>query len=245
MDYKTVVELVKNTRSTRRFKPDPIPDEFIDQIIEVARWAPSGFNQQPWDFVVVKNKELKDKIVEICRAGGAQSVQMEIARESWQKGPKWEPVKEYNDYSIAPVFILLCGDTRTKEGLPMSLRYNPDRLQHTFISGLANAFMYMHMTATALGLGSQWVSASGTSYSQCMIKLLLGIPKELEIYDMLVLGYPAVKPRPKLLKDKTKTVHYDYCGPESFRTDDEVRDFIRKARNWNIAAEKRKADKNL
>jgi nitroreductase len=242
MDYKSVLELAKNTRSIRRFKPDPIPEKYIDQIIEVARWAPSGFNQQPWDFIVVRKPELKNKIVEFCRTYGSQSAQMEIARESWQKGPKWAPGKEENDFSIAPVFILLCGDTRTKAGLPMALRYNPDRLQSTFTSGLANAFLYMHMAATALGLASQWVSGVSVSYAHCMIKELLGIPKELEIYDMLVVGYPAFKPRPKLLKDKAKTVHYDYCGAGSFRTDVEVKDFVRKARAWNIGAEKRKAD---
>jgi nitroreductase len=243
MDYNAVLELVKKTRSIRRFKPDPIPDQYILQIIEVARWAPSGFNQQPWDFIVVRKPELRNKIVEFCRMYGSQSAQMEIARESWQKGPKWTPVKEDNDFSIAPVFILLCGDTRTKVGLPMALRYNPDRLQSTFTSSLANAFLYMHMAATTLGLASQWVSSVATSYPHCMIKELLGIPKELEIYDMLAVGYPAFKPRPKLLKDKAKTIHYDYCGPESFRTDDEVKDFIRRARNWNVSAEKRKADR--
>jgi nitroreductase len=243
MNYKSVLELAKNTRSIRRFKPDPLPDEYIEKIIEVARWAPSGFNQQPWDFIVVRKKELKNKIVEFAKTNGPQSAQMEIARESWQKGPKWIPVNEENDYRIAPVFILLCGDNRTKQGLPMAVRCNPDHLQRTFLSGLANAFLYMHLTASALGLASQWVSSVGDPYPQCMIKELLGIPKELEIYDMLALGYPAFKPRPKLLKDISKTVHYDYCGAESFRTDEEVKDFIRKARNWNISSEKRKADK--
>jgi nitroreductase len=243
MDYDEVLDLVKNTRSIRRFKPDFIPDKHVDKIIEVARWAPSGFNQQPWDFVVIKKPELKNRIVEFCRAYGSQSTQMESTRESWQKGPKWAPVKEENDFSIAPVFILLCGDIRTKEGLPMSLRYSPERLQSVFTSSLANAFLYMHMTATALGLASQWVSSVSTSYAHCMIKELLGIPKPLEIYDMLALGYPAIKPRQKLLRDKAKMVHYDDCKAESFRTDEEVRDFIRKARAWNIGAEKRKADK--
>jgi nitroreductase len=54
MNYTSLLDLVQKRRSTRRFKPDPIPDEYIDKIIEVARWAPSGFNQQPWDFVVVR-----------------------------------------------------------------------------------------------------------------------------------------------------------------------------------------------
>ena len=47
MDYQSLLELVDNTRSLRRFKPDPVPDELIDKMIEVARRAPSGFNQQP------------------------------------------------------------------------------------------------------------------------------------------------------------------------------------------------------
>jgi nitroreductase len=105
MEYDSILELVKNTRSIRRFKPDPIPDEYIDKVIEVARWAPSGFNQQPWDFIVVKKPELKLKILEFCGAYGAQSAQMEIARESWQKGPKWEPGRRDSDFSVAPVFI--------------------------------------------------------------------------------------------------------------------------------------------
>ena len=53
MEYEALLDLVKKRRSIRRFKPDPIPDEDIAKIIEVARWAPSGFNMQPWEFVVV------------------------------------------------------------------------------------------------------------------------------------------------------------------------------------------------
>ena len=39
MDYDSLLELVKTRRSIRRFKPNPIPDEYIDKIIEAARWA--------------------------------------------------------------------------------------------------------------------------------------------------------------------------------------------------------------
>ena len=54
MDYNSLLELVQKRRSTRVFKPTLIPDEYVNKIIEVARWAPSGFNMQPWDFLVVK-----------------------------------------------------------------------------------------------------------------------------------------------------------------------------------------------
>jgi nitroreductase len=46
-----------------------VPDEYIDKIIEVARWAPSGFNLQPWEFFVVKDPQLKASIVQFCREG--------------------------------------------------------------------------------------------------------------------------------------------------------------------------------
>ncbi|MFO7772970.1 MAG: nitroreductase family protein [Dehalococcoidia bacterium] len=69
MDYDSFLELVKKRRSIRRFKPDPVPDEYVDKIIEAVRWAPSGFNLQPWDFVVVNEKELKD-YCRLQRPGG-------------------------------------------------------------------------------------------------------------------------------------------------------------------------------
>jgi hypothetical protein len=76
-----------------------------------------------------------------------------------------------------------------------------------------------------------------------MVNAMLGVPKELEVYDMLAVGYPAVTARPKLLRPKDKMVHLDRCGAESFRIDDEVRDFIRRSRNWIIATMARGPDK--
>ena len=242
MEYETLLEIVKITRSIRRFKPDAIPEEYIEKIIEVARWAPSGFNQQPWEFVVVKSPELRKKIADSFRTYWAQSREMETTREDRQRVWNPEAVGTEYDYSVAPVYIILCGDPRTKEGLPMGVRFDEYRRETIYISSLANAFLYMHMAASTLGLASQWASTVSTPYVHCMIKSWLKIPKALEIYDMLVLGYPAAQPRPKLLREVNKMVHQDICGPESYRSDDEVRDFIRRARTWTIAAHNRQAD---
>jgi nitroreductase len=242
MDYNALLELVKNTRSIRRFKPDPVPEEYIHKIIEVGRWAPSGFNQQPWEFVVVRKPELRKKIAEFTGLYWSQSREMEATRESWQGVWDPEPVGGEADYSTAPVYIIVFGDTRTIEGLPMGVRFDQRRQATIFVSSLANAFLYMHMAASALELASQWVSAVSIPYAHCMIKDLLGIRKELEIYDMLAVGYPAVQPRPKLMRDKDEMVHFDYCGPEAFRTDEEVREYIRKSRTWTIASHQRKPD---
>ena len=63
MDYESLLELVKSRRSTHRYKPDPVPDDYVDKIIELALWAPSGANSQPWEFIVVKKNDLRESIV--------------------------------------------------------------------------------------------------------------------------------------------------------------------------------------
>jgi nitroreductase len=244
MDYESLLKLVKERRSIRRFKPDPIPDEYIEKIIEIARWAPSGFNMQPWEFVVVKKPELRRKIVEFVTEYWTQSKTMETTRESWQ-GKPWKTSGVLDagmDFTTAPVFIILYGDTRTKAGLPMGLRYDANRCRLIFTSSLANAFLYMHLAATTMNLASQWVSTITTPFANCMVKNLLGIPPEMEPYDMLALGYPAFKPSGKFMRDPKKMIHYDDCGPEDFRLEGEVKDFVKRARNWTIGTHRRKAD---
>ena len=242
MDYDSLLELVKKRRSIRRFKPDPVPDEDIRKIIEVARWAPSGFNMQPWEFVVVTEKDLRDKIAEYLSESWDQTKIMETTRESWQ-GKPWK-VSGVNDkemdYKTAPVYIILFGDTRTNIGLPINLRYEPDRCQSIYTSGLANTFLYMHLAATSLGLASQWVSPISKSFTHCMVKELLGIPNELEAYDMMALGYPALTPSGKYMRDPEKMIHYNDCGKEDFRNEEELKDFVKRARNWNIGTHTRK-----
>jgi hypothetical protein len=130
-------------------------------------------------------------------------------------------------------------------GLPMVVRYDPHLKQSIYNSSLANAFLYMHLAATTLGLASQWASIVASPYNHCLLKNLLHIPVEVEVYDMIALGYPAYESRPKLMRPVSKMVHRDYFGEEDFRTDEEVRDFIKRTRAWVFANHRRGADKNM
>ena len=49
-----LLRTMRRVRSVRSFRPDPVPDEFLTEILEVARWTGSGSNSQPWTFVVVR-----------------------------------------------------------------------------------------------------------------------------------------------------------------------------------------------
>ena len=242
MDYDSFLELVKKRRSIRRFRPDPIPDEYVNKIIEAARWAPSGYNSQPWEFVVVKEKKLKDSIVQWVDMYWELSSEVEATREPWQRQASHPWRDTEMDYRNAPVFIILFGDTRTQVGLPMMVRFDNYRRQSIFTSSLASAFLYMHLAATTLGLATQWVSQVATPYAQCLLKDLLGIPVEIEVYDMMVVGYPTYKPRAKLMRDKEKMVHYDYCSEAGFRIDEEVNDFVIRTRTWVTANHRRGVD---
>ncbi|MFC1910709.1 nitroreductase family protein [Chloroflexota bacterium] len=177
MEYDSLVELVKKRRSTRRFKSDPVSDEDISRIIEVAQWAPSGFNQQPWEFVVIRDKELKGKIVQMMREYNAQSAGLEACREPWMVEAKRSPYyHDPQDFANAPVFILLLGDTRTQVGLPMAVRYDTSRRESIFNSSQCNAFLYMTLAVASLRLACQWVSTSQVPHIHCQVKHLLGIP---------------------------------------------------------------------
>ena len=237
VDYEALMELIKNTRSIRRFRPEPIPDEYVDKIIEAGRWAPSAGNSQPWEFIVVKKQELKDSIVEIIMEQNVVSAKMELTREPEQRfhGQAGPPERLY--YRDAPVFIIVCGDPRTKDAYPLNIFLQ--RGETMFLSSLANAFLYMHMAATALGLGSQWVSSTGNPFAQSLIKELLGIPRELVLYDMLAVGYPAAEPTPRFMRAKEEMIHYDYYDQTKFRTDEGVRDFLRRNKAWLTARTRR------
>ena len=65
MDIEEFLKLARKRRSIRRWKPDPIPDEYVEKIIEAARWAMSGANAQPCEFIVVKDREIKDKLSDL------------------------------------------------------------------------------------------------------------------------------------------------------------------------------------
>lgn len=212
MEYDSLLELVKKRRSIRRFKPDPIPDDYIDKIIEVARQSPSGFNTQPWEFVIVKDEGLRGKIVELFPPRGELDAP--------------------NDFRSAPVYIIQLGDPRTKSGLPEFLVGNEARNEPIFISSLASSFLYMTLAATSLGLTCQWVSVVGSPAVQAGLKKLIGIPDLYKVYDMLALGYPAAEPNPKLLRDKADMVHYDYCKVDEFHTDEEVAAFAKQTQTW-------------
>jgi nitroreductase len=66
---EAVLDAIRSRRSIRKYRDDPVNDEDVQAILEAGRWAPSGLNNQPWRFAVVRAPEVKDKIAEQTRYG--------------------------------------------------------------------------------------------------------------------------------------------------------------------------------
>ena len=59
-----VLDVIQKRRSVRKYKEDPIPEKALMRVLEAARLAPSGKNIQPWKFIIVKDKVLKEKLAQ-------------------------------------------------------------------------------------------------------------------------------------------------------------------------------------
>jgi nitroreductase len=56
------LEFIKNRRSIRSFQDKPIPENEIQMILEAGRWTPSASNKQPWEFYIIRDKEVLKEI---------------------------------------------------------------------------------------------------------------------------------------------------------------------------------------
>ena len=88
----TPVEMtIRERRSVRQYRPDAVPRELIERVLDSARWAPSAVNLQPWHFVVVTQRERRSALAKSTAIAG---------------------IIVMRHMSQAPVLIALCGDER-------------------------------------------------------------------------------------------------------------------------------------
>jgi nitroreductase len=64
-------DAVRKRLSIRTYKPDPVPEDVLDRILEAGRLAPSAKNYQPWKFIVVKDPAIRQALVPACRSQGS------------------------------------------------------------------------------------------------------------------------------------------------------------------------------
>lgn len=199
MNYESFLKVVRGRRSIRLYKPDPVNDEIINQIIEAGKWAPSGNNTQPFEIVVVKEKFLIEQIEKIIGEGLEPKMTQSFGN---------------------PVIMLVLGDPRFCDAYPQG--FIREEILH---SSLAAAIENMILASTVLGLGgSVWKTVPFSAAVK--IKDLLEIPQLFIIKALLPLGYPEgqVEAPPK----RDILIHQNRYDTGKLITEEEVSEIIKK-----------------
>ncbi|MGE5483799.1 MAG: nitroreductase family protein [Ignavibacteriales bacterium] len=213
---RATLQLIKDRRSIRQFKPDAVPDEALEIILESGRQAPSGEDAQPWRFVVVKNRVVIQKLGEISGRGSGRRFTGEFLTKKLQERFKGleDPVKREAVFKkltsgqvssfvgTAPVVLAVCG----KKGV-WDLPYD-----------CSAAIENILLMVTALGLGACWVIAPCIDVrDELDIKALLNVPEDVKVISLIPIGWPARNPgpRPRLPLDEISFL--DSYGVPLFR----------------------------
>lgn len=177
----TVMEAIQQRRSIRKFKPDPVPEELINQMLEAARLAPSATNRQPWRFQVIRDPALKERIFNEATFNVQHVLEAPVAIVcasellTFVKGHKLAP----------PDSEYFGADSEDWDDLKQFL---PDAHLCTGI-----AVEHMVLAGTALGLGTCW--AQRIKYGQ--LAKMLGLPRHIVVLTLLLVGYPDEDPPPR------------------------------------------------
>jgi len=184
---------LRTRRSIRRFKPDPVPDSVIENILSTATFAPSAHNRQPWRFCVVTDLSVKQKLA------NAMAIEFKHDLENDQL-PQTEIQKRITRSReriiTAPVVIILSVDMTDMDVYPDEKRNKAEYLMA--VQSVANAGMQMLLAAHAEGLGGVWVCSP--LFVQETIQDILDLPKTWEPQAMFFLGHPQDIPEARARK---------------------------------------------
>lgn len=175
---KDIVEVIKTRRSIREYKEDQIPDEDIKFLIDCARYAPSGFNMQPWSFLVIKNKDVRRKI-----------------SESGKKAmiPLLEPVKDTSPKVKDFYVFLKTKSTDMFYGAPVLIIILGNKSVMTSDWDCAMAAQNMMLAAHSKGIGSCWIGGVLPALMDEGFLKELGAPEGYKAVAPLIFGYPKGK----------------------------------------------------
>ena len=238
--YEQLLGLVKFRRSVRRLRSEPVPEENIEKILEAARWAPSAGNAQPWEFLVVEDKDTIGKLAELYEYQMVEKKWLEATREEKMQMYPGDSFPGLEDRSAidrfmdgvagkasfrnAPCIIFPLADERWHHAYP--LRTLMDKGRQHIISSMAGVVLLMHLAAAALGLATQWISDFGSPWLSGMAKHLLGIPRHAIIYEVMSVGYPEYYPKPRYVKSLKELVHFERYDSRRSRTEEEILEYI-------------------
>ncbi len=226
--YNALMAVICNRTTVRKFNPEyVVPERHYDLIMEAARHGPSGANSQPWQFIVVRDAELKAKIAKYF-----------VAEQRFRAKAKMKfPTPDYRGLATAPGFVVVCSDMRWTNAFPvLNDGSELDRMYHEnaeriLLQSVAAATMSAHLAAAALGYNVWWVTAIGQEEAQRAMRPLLGIPDEISVLDIFLFGPSAARPYKRWRRSMDEILHWDSYNRDHLMADSELKNWIKARRH--------------
>ena len=202
---KYLKEIIRERRSIRKYREDPIPAEIIRDLLEAAILAPNGENYQPWRFIVIRDKETIKSIGIISARGSGRRFLQEFLSGKLEKRlgeispeKKERIIKKMIEGGVsgfvgtAPLLIAVCNIPAEGIDTPWDC---------------AAATENLILLAQSYGLGTCWViGPTKDPRDQVKMKALLRVPEDVHIQYVISIGYPDESPRPRPRKPLKEVV---------------------------------------
>ena len=201
----SLFEALYSQRQFVRYKPDPVPRDALDKIIDAAIRAPNGGNRQPWEFIVITDRDLVRKVGQVYR---------DAWLGAWGATPPPDESAVYQAARIlahhmpdVPAMIVVCAD-HTK-GSPPPKPGEPI-VRNRYASSIWPAVQNLFLAARGLGLGTRLTTAHLRREEE--IKALLAIPEHVETMALIPLGYPQGNFGPTARRPAREVTSYNRHG---------------------------------
>ena len=198
-----VFEAIYTSRALRRFKPDPVPDDVLFQLLDAAIRAPTGHNSQDWRFVVVTDREPKEKMQEWSERAWTMAFPKYQDEDALNALPRTQRLSIASVRDLAhtladvPLIVVVCG-LKGKHSSPGGSHFP--------------AIQNMLLAARALGLGGSIFNLPMVGGDE--LYEVLSIPESNEIYACVPIGYPTDKQGPLSRKPVKKITYWNRWGAE-------------------------------
>ena len=190
-------EMMSTLRAVRRLKPDPIPDDVLERVLQAACWAPTGGNVQPWRIIVVRSPERKRAVADLYAPEWAKYAAMS-RRRAEKAGLTGEPLAAMERVAAAgdhlaehmaeaPALLLFVADPNMMAITDRNL----DRISMVGGGSVYTAVQNAMLACRAEGLGCTLTTLHCLREPE--LKEALGIPAEWATLALVPIGYPMGK----------------------------------------------------
>lgn len=197
-DPGALLAVFAKRQTVRRYKPDPVPEEHLRQILDAARRGPTCMNQQPWKFLVIRDKAkieaMKKRTLDLLakrfEAYAAQNKDAGAGLEQKKKAS----ITFTEGYFTAPVYVAVLVDTESS--------CSGYALKHDG----PIAAGYLMIAARAFGYGTAYLT---DGIPDEVTREVLAIPKRYERICITPIGVPAAWPKPVPKRKLEELVAYE------------------------------------